>query len=173
MAGRDERQIALTRLNYPPGARVELIEMLDDPNPIPRGMRGVVQSVDGAGHIMMEWDNGRSLSLIPGVDNFRKLTQQEILEEQNTRHCGYPVLFGYAGERMKELNNVTDVAKFIYEEGLRDNVLITTPDGKPFISTFGIFLNRIADTEYRDQLLKELLPLQMGDQHKMDEMSMD
>ena len=30
-------------------------------------------------------DNGRSLSLIPGVDSFRKLTQQEIAQEQDVR----------------------------------------------------------------------------------------
>ena len=30
----------------------------------------------------MSWDNGRSLSLIPGEDNFRKLTMEELEAEQ-------------------------------------------------------------------------------------------
>ena len=42
------------------------------------GTRGSVWYVDDAGQIGVAWDNGRSLSLIPGVDSFRKLTQQEI-----------------------------------------------------------------------------------------------
>lgn len=65
-----------------------------------------------------------------------------------------------------------EVAEFIYTEGLKGDVLITTSDGMPFISTFGIFLNRIADMDYRDALLKELVPLQMGDDPDFGEMSM-
>lgn len=30
----------------------------------------------------MRWDNGRSLSLVPEADDFRKLTKQELREEQ-------------------------------------------------------------------------------------------
>ena len=38
--------------------------------------------MDDAGQIHMAWDNGRTLAVIPGVDTFRKLTPQEIAEEQ-------------------------------------------------------------------------------------------
>ena len=41
--------------------------------------------MDDAGQIGVAWDNGRSLSLIPGEDSFRKLTQQEIALEQGMR----------------------------------------------------------------------------------------
>ena len=79
----ERQRVAATRLNYPPGTRLELISMGNDPRPIPPGTRGTVLGVDDAGSIMMWWDNGRSLSLIPGEDAFRKLTLQEISEEQS------------------------------------------------------------------------------------------
>ena len=36
-----------------------------------------VKAVDDAGNILMKWDNGRSLSLIPGEDCFHKIQQEE------------------------------------------------------------------------------------------------
>ena len=72
---------ATTRLNYPPGTRLELISM-DGPQAIPPGSRGTVDHVDDMGTIHMRWDSGRSLGLVPGEDSFRKLTQEELTAEQ-------------------------------------------------------------------------------------------
>ncbi len=66
---------------YPVGSRVELIEMPDDPRPVPSGTRGTVTFVDDIGSIGVRWDNGQGLNLIPGVDSFRILTEQEIAVE--------------------------------------------------------------------------------------------
>ena len=70
---------------YPEGTRLELISM-DDPAPVESGMRGSVDYVDDACQIHMKWDNGRTLAVIPHVDNFRKLTQAEI-DEENDAIC--------------------------------------------------------------------------------------
>ena len=56
---------------YPKGTRIEVIEMGDDPNPIPSGTKGTVEVVDDMGTIHCTFDNGRKLGLIPGVDGFQ------------------------------------------------------------------------------------------------------
>ena len=58
-------QVEFIRKNYPPS--------------------GTVRYVDDAGTLAVAWDNGRCLSLIPGEDRFRKLTQQEIIQEQGMK----------------------------------------------------------------------------------------
>lgn len=71
---------------YPPGTRIQLDHMEDPWAPVPPGTRGTVQYVDDIGQIGMKWDNGRSLSLVPGEDSFRKLTDAELAEENNQKN---------------------------------------------------------------------------------------
>ena len=69
--------------SYPHGTRLVLLSMDDPYAPIPSGTRGTVEHVDDAAQIHMRWDNGRTLALVPGEDSFRKLTDEELAEEQN------------------------------------------------------------------------------------------
>lgn len=75
------KEIVEVKLNYPPGTRVELIHM-EDNWAVPSGTRDEVVRTDDAGQIHMKWDNGRTLAIVPQVDQFRKLTKQELMEEQ-------------------------------------------------------------------------------------------
>ena len=44
---------------------------MDDPyHPVPTGTIGIVDHVDDAGTIHMKWENGSSLGLIEGQDQF-------------------------------------------------------------------------------------------------------
>ncbi|MDD3052607.1 MAG: DUF4314 domain-containing protein [Candidatus Cloacimonetes bacterium] len=53
--------------------RIRLIEMPDDPNPIQSGTEGTILFVDDAGTIHVLWDDGRTLGVIKGVDNYEIL----------------------------------------------------------------------------------------------------
>ena len=80
------RQAERYKQSYPPGTRVMLLNMNDPYSPVESGMRGTVQGVDDAGQILMKWDTGRSLSIIPGEDSFRRLTEEEINQEQQEQN---------------------------------------------------------------------------------------
>ena len=58
---------------FPAGTTVKVISMPDDPRPIKRGTTGVVVAVDDIGTLHCNFDNGRHLGLVPGVDKFLKI----------------------------------------------------------------------------------------------------
>ena len=60
----------------------------------------------------------------------------------------------------RELNSIEEVAKYICEKGVSSDVTITYEDGTPFLNTFGIYIDRISDMNYRSDLLKVLIPMQ-------------
>lgn len=56
---------------YPAGTRIILLKM-DDPQAPPAGTKGTVEGIDDAGQIMVKWDSGSGLSVIPGIDRIRR-----------------------------------------------------------------------------------------------------
>lgn len=73
---------------YPQGTRIELIHMDDPYAPVPSGTKGTVEFVDDMGQIAMKWDNGRTLALIPEVDEFKIINAKPLL--QMLIEAGYP-----------------------------------------------------------------------------------
>ncbi len=73
----NERQLQSLRERYPAGTKIRLNHMDDPYAPIPDGTVGEVQYVDDAGSIHMIWENGRTLSLIEGVDDFTIITNDK------------------------------------------------------------------------------------------------
>ena len=69
-------QVQRIKEQYPPGTRVRLNHM-NDPQAVPDGTEGTVQMVDDQGQLLMAWDNGRALSLIPGEDSFSVIPQEQ------------------------------------------------------------------------------------------------
>lgn len=71
--------------NYPPGTRIMLLQMSDDPRPVEPNTRGAVAVVDDIGTLHCNFDNGRQLGIVSGEDSFRRLTDQELAEEKDSQ----------------------------------------------------------------------------------------
>ena len=75
-----KEKIEMLRKMYPAGTKLELLSM-DDVQAPPVGTIGTVDGIDDAGQIVVTWKNGSSLSLIPGVDGFRKVGGEKMTKE--------------------------------------------------------------------------------------------
>ena len=64
-------------------------------------------------------------------------------------------LMGYSKDESKQLQSVEEVAEFICKNGKHGDVTIKN-NGEPFITTIGIYLDKIADIKYRAQLMPVL-----------------
>ena len=57
------------------GTRIELIKMYDL-NALPCGSKGIVKRIDDVGNIIMNWDNGSTIPLVIGTDNFKIISNK-------------------------------------------------------------------------------------------------
>lgn len=137
------------------------------------------------GGIDVIWDmeNNKVLTIEEGISQFiegvidpltdYQLSEDEIkavdslfktvMETENTRRSkmkDYNKLIGISDNTRKELNSIEEVAQFICKEGLVSDVRIEQGDGSLLLDTFGTFINKITDMEYREELLKVLVPMQ-------------
>ena len=61
-------------------------------------------------------------------------------------------LIGHFEGESKQLKTVEEVAEFICKNGKHGDVIIMN-NGEPFITTIGIYLDKVADIRYRSQLM--------------------
>ncbi len=59
---------------------------MEDVDPIEPGQIGVVKSVDDLGQLQVDWDNGRTLAIIPEKDQFEVLDAYEKAEKVLTEN---------------------------------------------------------------------------------------
>ena len=69
---------------YPEGTRIRLGNM-NDAHAVPEGTLGTVQFVDDLGTVHVAWDNGSSLGLIVGEDDFSVIREQEGVKDYKIR----------------------------------------------------------------------------------------
>ena len=64
------QKILKLKKRLPENTRIKLISMNDIQAP-PSGTLGTVVGIDDIGMVLVEWDNGSTLSLIPEEDKFQ------------------------------------------------------------------------------------------------------
>lgn len=73
----EKEKVEMIKKRYPVGTRIKL-QYMEDNYAVQNGTCGTIEYVDDEGQIGMKWDNGRTLSLIYGVDKFDIIkTKQE------------------------------------------------------------------------------------------------
>lgn len=71
-----KEKLEMLRKRYPAGTKV-CLDAMEGEHQMESGLKGTVTYVDDIGQILVQWENGSSLSLIPGVDRFQKISDPE------------------------------------------------------------------------------------------------
>lgn len=116
-------QIDAFKARYTIGSRIELNYLCNDEPGMPKGLRGTIVAVDSQPALLMEWDNGRTLSLLP-EDRFRKLTSYEVEREKHAsliKVCDQNIWLKNYGEypahdypySFKEINKLDELSEIM------------------------------------------------------------
>jgi hypothetical protein len=80
---------------YPIGTRIELQSLCNYEPDMPMGLRGTVVGHDDQPALLMLFDNNSTLNLFPSEDNFRILSPEEVVDEQEEEIDGGHQMGGY------------------------------------------------------------------------------
>ncbi len=69
-----KNKLEMLRKRYPGGTMV-CLDAMEGEEQMASGLKGRVICVDDAGQIQVQWENGSGLALIPGVDQFHKVSE--------------------------------------------------------------------------------------------------
>jgi hypothetical protein len=95
------------KTSYLPGMRVKLVK-LDSFNAPPIGTEGTVRGVDDNGAVIVTWDNGSWLNVVPDKDEIEIISESEVY-----------TLYSQEGDItfiMEDKDNTTSVVGFYYGE---------------------------------------------------------
>ena len=79
----NQNKVEMLRQRYPEGTRI-CVDSMDDYCPIESGTCGTVEFVDDAGTLHCKFDNGRTLGVIPDVDGFHTIEQEQQQPDEQT-----------------------------------------------------------------------------------------
>ena len=78
-----EKKLEMLRQRYTQGTRI-CLDHMEDLCPVESGTKGTVIGVDDIGSIMVKWDNGRTLNLLPDEDKFHVVNQEQIQTDEQS-----------------------------------------------------------------------------------------
>ena len=81
----DQKKVEWLKERYPEETRICLDRMNDDPFPVESGTLGMVDHVDDIGTLHCIFDNGRTLGVIPDVDKFHKIEQEQAMADEQEK----------------------------------------------------------------------------------------
>jgi hypothetical protein len=93
------------------GDLIELIEMVNDPDPIERGTKGVIDFVSDYS-LSVRWETGRTLGVVPGVDLY-KITHSPgntgvyLVESEGNQIC-ITIMKSFLEEKLKLLGLIIE-----------------------------------------------------------------
>ena len=70
-------KVEMVKKQYPAGTRIRLNSLCNDERDMLPGLCGTVVGVDDQPSLLMKWDNGRSLSLMPFEDSFTVIQNEQ------------------------------------------------------------------------------------------------
>lgn len=127
-----------------------------------RGDEAIINHLNGydseeLANLFTAWaDEFMSIPEADTCDFFDEKMSEILSDVHGAIYYAYP-----AGYDVVELNSIEEMAKCIIEYGVKTDLEIYHKDGTFLCSTYGIFLNKVMDTEFREALLKVLMPMQM------------
>ena len=77
----NENKVEMLRQRYPEGTRI-CLDHMEDLCPVESGTCGTVQFVDDVGTLYCKFDDGRTLGVIPDVDKFHKIDQEQTQTDE-------------------------------------------------------------------------------------------
>lgn len=75
----NEKKVELLRQRYPEGTRI-CLDHMEDICPVESGTKGTIIGIDDIGSVMVKWDNGRILNLLPYEDKFHTIKHEQTEE---------------------------------------------------------------------------------------------
>ena len=131
-----------------PGDTIEMVEMVDDPNGIEPGTRGVVDDIssmryDGnwEEHVEVKWENGRTLKVMLPYDKIKKI--DKALNEETI-----------SGRDYKALPHVSDKQQKVLDYAVKD--IVDNIEIRPETLTYE-HIDDVMDDPYMDAAVVEIM----------------